>query len=65
MSFSELKLVRMYCPNCGHKCAGYKSREQTARIRCERCGATMSSKKIDGRTVDTRMVVPPKQGLFF
>jgi len=65
MKFTELEPVIMCCQNCGHKVIGYKSRDQTARFSCERCGTVWVSKLMDKRTIDTRMTAPPGQTAIF
>ncbi|MCL2798513.1 MAG: hypothetical protein FWD58_10800 [Firmicutes bacterium] len=63
MKFDNYEPVQMFCQNCGHKCLGYRSRDQTVRVECGRCGVKWVSKLKDKRTVDTRMTAPPGQTL--
>ena len=65
MGYYELRPLQMYCQNCGNKVMGYRSRDRTAHISCGRCGVKFASKKIDGRTIDTRMIAPSGQVLLF
>ncbi len=58
MEFYGLKPVQTYCPNCGHKCVGFKSRDDTVKIVCERCGVKMVSKHKTKRVTDIRMTAP-------
>ncbi|MDR1093950.1 MAG: hypothetical protein LBL66_07365 [Clostridiales bacterium] len=60
MDFSRLQPVYLYCPNCGHKCVGYRSRDGTAQTVCGRCGLTVASKRRTERIVDMRLTAPPE-----
>ena len=65
MKFYGLDPIIVYCQACGNKIIGYKSRDQTVRTVCTRCGAKAASKKVDFRTVETRLTVPYwEQALF-
>lgn len=57
----EPQPVQMYCNNCGHKCIGYKSRDQAVRIVCGCCGTVMISKQKTKRIIDIRVHAPPGQ----
>jgi DNA-directed RNA polymerase subunit M/transcription elongation factor TFIIS len=59
MRLSDLEIVRMYCPNCSRKLAGYKSRdEKTVRMECDKCGAAIVSKKKNAKTTNIQMTAP-------
>jgi len=64
MNFEELTPVLMCCNNCGHKCIGYRARDETVRFECERCSLKMVSKKISNRVADVRITAPVGQSLF-
>jgi len=57
--------IPMCCHNCGHKCIGYKSRDQTVHFSCDRCGMVWVSRKKDKRTIDTRSTAPLGQEVMF
>jgi ribosomal protein S27E len=65
MQLTESESIRMYCQNCGNKVVGYRSGDQTVRVVCNRCGARYVSKKMNKRTIETRMTAPPKRELIF
>jgi hypothetical protein len=54
----SLDPVRLYCPNCGHKVIGYRARDETVRICCERCRIVIFSKRKDRATLNLRLTAP-------
>lgn len=44
MSFSKMKPVALFCPNCGHKVVGYHDEDGAVRLICDRCKSVMFSK---------------------
>lgn len=44
MDFSNLVLVKLYCPKCGHKVTGYKDASGGTKFTCDRCKTSMYSK---------------------
>lgn len=44
MNFSELVVVKLYCPNCGHKVVGYKDASGGTKITCDRCHTIIYTK---------------------
>ena len=35
MSFSKMKPVALFCPNCGHKVVGYQDEDGAVRLICD------------------------------
>ena len=64
MEFYGSDIVKMYCQNCGSKVFGYRSRDRTARIVCERCGVKMVSKKKSEKIIDTRLIAPDRAAIY-
>lgn len=45
----EEEIVHMFCPNCGHKNAGYLLRSGFVSMQCSRCKCILVSKKMRGK----------------
>ena len=58
MELNELRPVHSYCNNCGHKNIGYKARDQTVRMTCERCRLKSFSKQKDKRNMIVYLTAP-------
>lgn len=46
MNEGKVRIIQMYCPNCGQKCTGYLSVKKVLSMQCGRCRCVMVSKKL-------------------
>lgn len=52
----------MYCPNCGQKVRGYKSKDGAVRIDCPRCKIKIFSKQKNRKKVSMELTVSEGNG---
>jgi hypothetical protein len=45
----EKEIIHMFCPNCGHKNAGYLLKSGCVSMQCSRCKCILVSKKMRGK----------------
>lgn len=58
MDFTNLCPVQMFCPNCGKKIIGYKSKDGAVRIDCPTCRVKIFSKKKNEKRIDMELTIP-------
>lgn len=56
MSFLDNKLVRLYCPNCGHKITGTIGEDNSLRIQCNRCSVVIFSKPRGKKEINIKLI---------
>lgn len=49
----DLKVVQLYCPNCGQLNSGYKNKNDMVLLRCRKCACCLSSKRMKEQVVVT------------
>lgn len=56
MYWEDMRFTQMYCPNCGHKAAGYRDGKGALKRTCSKCGATIFSKVHKKNEIDIKVI---------